>query len=320
MPPKQAEAIFKDPNIFLFFGEDRFRLKRQLDSLCKTICEEKPGLTVKKLSAQDDLESEISGLSLFSNEKVVLIELNEFDPDNLLEAITNRASTSNKIILFQLSKLDKRQKLYKSLEKLCNTTEVEAFSPWKPAETIEWLQEIAEEENISIDKIALQSLVEHYGNDSTLLYSELKRLECYAAGNKIDHKQVQMLCESVENMFDLADYLLNKQFSEFAQKVKRITLFQNPLALVAGLQTVFRGYLQLKSMNEERLPSAEIAKSLGKNPWKVGQDLQKLKNTSFNYLLKVLESLNQIEEEIKTGFYFEPDLQFKFRFLQLATF
>ena len=89
--------------------------------------------------------------------------------------------------------------------------------------------------------------------------------------------------------------------------------------MLAGLQTIFRNYLSLKSLQIENLPSAEIARLTAKNPWKIGQDLQKIKNISFDFLLKINQMLNQTEEDLKTGASFDPNLHFRFKILSLQS-
>jgi DNA polymerase III delta subunit len=307
-------------NSFLLFGDDSFRLGARLASLKNSILKSSKSVSLVKASPKDDLQSIIFGVSLFADFKLILIDLELFDLELISEIMKEGLPESVKIILFKSGKFDKRLKAYKALEKLVDESiEIEQFSPWKTADILNWVKGHAAEQQIKIEPIALQKLVEYFGANTALISSELIRLNCYMAGGLIKKEQVQELCQSSDNLFDLADLLLYGKLPELTQKIKKLSDFQNSLALVAGLQTVFRAYLTIKSLEDE-FPAPEIARLTGKNPWKIGQDLNKLANISFENLLLVVRMLNQIEEEIKTGQSFDPDLQLRFRILSLAGF
>lgn len=303
--------------IYFIFGEDRFRLKSELAKLKENLLDEKK--VFLKLSCKDDLQSSLFGLSLFAENKVVLIDFVDFSADilyKLLEENLEQISDNLEIIFYQTGKPDKRLKFYKFIEKIAaKIIEVPEFSPWKTQDIIKWASEHAKELNVKINNLALQKLIEFYDSDTASIDSELQKLNCYCQNQEIKLADIEALCQAQDNLFDLVDLLLAKQFSEFSEITKKLFLYQNPLQVLAGLQTIFRNYLNLKSLSN--MPSAEIARLTSKNPWKTNQDLQKLKSISFDFLFNINQSLNQIEEDIKTGACFDPSLHFRFKILSL---
>lgn len=308
--------------IFLLHGDDHYRLGQELSALKKRVMSELSTEACSiNLGIKDDIQTVLFGVSLFAADKLVLVDLDEFNLDELIEVISaDELPDFVKLIVYKFGKLDKRTKSYKAIEKLATRSiEVEAFSPWKEAEIVEWVRGQADLKGIKIENLAAQKLVEFYSNDTASISAELERLFAFTDGKTITFKDIEFVSQAHHNLFDLADDLMKCDYGKFSEKLKQLTYFQNPLPIVAGLQTVFRSLLQIKDLQEQNLSSNEIAKLTGKNGWKISQDLNKVKSLSVRQLALLVERLNQIEEEIKTGASFEASYHMRFRLLSLAT-
>lgn len=321
----KSVKIQAQENLVLLHGDDGFRVKIQLKELKNNSSEASAETSLIYLSSKDDLGSQIFGLSLFSLRKLILINLDDFNIEALVEDFTFWLSQEEvipaeiKIIFHSSKKLDKRTKSFKALESMVSKVfEVNQFSPWKPLETVDWLKKYASQAEIKIERIALEKLVEFYGNDSATLVSELEKLYCYSAGEEIKLQDVKENCESHQDLFALSDTLLGKDFTGFCKAAYKTITFSSPLPLLAGMQSVFSNFLVLKELADAGKNSNQIAELTGKNPWKVGQDLQKLKKINQEFLRNLCFSLNKLEYEIKTGEGFDPALQMRFRVLSLV--
>jgi DNA polymerase III delta subunit len=303
-------------NLYLIFGDDLFRLQKELSLLIKGL--ETEDKKVEQADPAQDLDSTLFGMSLFSSEKLILIDLDQFDSEQINRILdsADQLIESTTLIFVKKGKLDKRLKFYKALEKIAyKVIEVESFSPWKLADIATWVKKQAQDQEIKLDSSAAQRLVECYGPDTAALYAELQKLQCFAGNDKITIAHVNAVCESHSDLFKLVDLLLNNELAELSRQIKELSLSQNPLMLLSGLQTIMRGNLAMKSLQVEGLSSNEIASHLGKNPWKVGQDLNKLTHCKIEFLQQIVKKLNILEEEIKTGICFNPELHLRFGML-----
>ena len=306
------------PSFYLIYGDDSFRVNLELKALQTSVGGDEQFAT--ELSPKDDLSSTLCGLSLFTKSKLIRINLAEFETELLFKFFSQEEiPAEHRVIFYQAGKLDKRLKLFKFLNKEAKKVlEINEFSPWKPTDTISWLASYASQTGIKAQKLALQKLVELYGNQTAFLVSELEKLFCYSAETEITLAHVEELCQAQNNLFDLVDLALSGQYHKLSSELSKLLLFQPPLQLLVGLQTIMRGYLNIKSLHQSGYNPSEIAKLISKHPWKVSQDLQKIQSLSFNYLLSITKTINQIEEDCKTGLFFDESLSFRFRFLSLA--
>ncbi|MDX1920873.1 MAG: DNA polymerase III subunit delta [Candidatus Caenarcaniphilales bacterium] len=323
---KTTTKIQAQDNLLLLHGDDGFRVQIQLKELKSSLLDGASEISLINFSSKDDLNSQIFGLSLFALQKLIFINLEDFNLEALVGDLEGLLCQEGnfpdgvKVILHSSKKLDKRTKSFKALEAMvAKIYEVNQFSPWKPLETVDWLKKYAAVHQIKIERTALEKLVEFYGNDSATLVSELEKLYCYSAGAEIKLLDVKDNCESNQDLFALSDRLLDRDFVGFCRSAYKTITFGSPLPLLVGMQSVFSNFLVLKELSDEGKNSNQIAELTGKNPWKVGQDVQKLKRIDQTFLRRLFFALNKLEYEIKTGEGFDPALQMRFRILSLVS-
>jgi DNA polymerase III delta subunit len=334
----KKNLVLGKQEIYLLSGDDSFRLQIELKRIKQEIIQdwntaqdgqshtENLGLvidneiSVLQASSNNDLQSTIFGVSLFHSKKLVLIDLADFEAEDIIALLEcDEIPDFIKVIFYYRGKLDKRQKLYKFLESVSiRVVEVEQFSSWKTADIANWAKAQAAALQVKIDHNAVDKLVELNGNNSALIFSELQKLQCFAENNPIKLKDVEDLCKPHNDVFDLVNYLLVGNLQIFSRKIKEISLFQHPLELIRAMQTIFRGFLQIKSLQASDIQSAEIARLTGKNPWKTNQDLIKLSKVKIEKLSAIYKMLGQIESEIKSGQAFDPVTHMRFRAMSLV--
>ncbi|MDJ0625378.1 MAG: DNA polymerase III subunit delta [Candidatus Caenarcaniphilales bacterium] len=306
-------------SIHLIFGDDEFRVSQKIKELKNESLSSKNDTTCHRVNPKDDLFTEIFGISLFSQNKLLILNLPDFDSNELLKILESDSIPQHiELIIYQSGKLDKRTKLFKFLDKASGKVfEINQFSPWKPNDVTNWLKMVATSKNINIEQKALQKMVNFYGNDTASLNSEMDRLASYVNNEIIKLEDVEKLCDSHEDLFSVVECILKKQLGLASQKAEKYINHQSPLPLIAGLQTIFRSYFIIKELDSEGINPPEIAAKIGKNPWKVSQDVLKLQKVRIDFLGKIIKTLNQIEFEIKTGANSNPISHFKFRVLSL---
>lgn len=317
---EKKNKIEKQPIIFAY-GDDYFRLSEYLKEKKTNFISE--GFLVEKFeSGKSDIDSILFGLSLFSPLKVVLIDLkdiNNNEAEYLLKVLETEPLPENtKILAYYPDSPDKRTKLFKNFDSLSQETiEISQFSPWKLNLVVQWAKSYCEENEIKVDKSALELMVDLLKNDTALIVSELRKIQTYCIDRKIELTDVKELCNSTPDLFQLVGLLLESNLIGFTNLWDKLTIFNNPLQLLATMQTIIRGNIQILSLNQEGFEAAEIARITGKNPWKTSQDLYALKKYDLSFLIKLLKIVNETEEEIKIGQSFNPSLTIKMKCFNL---
>lgn len=160
--------------ITLIFGENAYERDSQLDKLISQSFDRYDGLEINT----NQLSQIILGVSLFNPSNIsVIYNLSEnkdlwiFLGENLTDDIISRAE----IILID-SKIDKRSKTFKLLQKKANIIECKPLSEKNLSAAKKWLLDFAKSKDIKLLPSAAEEIVEKIGTDQYKLKNELDRL------------------------------------------------------------------------------------------------------------------------------------------------
>ena len=173
------------------------------------------------------------------------------------------------------NKVDRKRKLFKILTGL--KTAIACEAP-KENELINWLRKRAEESNYSLSSDAARVLINRVGARPGILAKELEKTLLYAGANKsISEKDVaEVVGESkTENVFALTEALKTKN-SETALRLlnNQINHGEEPIKILGTIAWQFRMIWEVKHYQKKNLPSGQIAKTMGANPYVVDKALQ----------------------------------------------
>ena len=173
------------------------------------------------------------------------------------------------------NKVDRKRKLFKILTGL--KTAIACEAP-KENELINWLRKRAEESNYSLSSNAARVLINRVGARPGILAKELEKTLLYAGANKsISEKNVaEVVGESkTENVFALTEALKTKN-PETALRLlnNQINHGEEPIKILGTIAWQFRMIWEVKHYQKKNLPSGQIAKSMGANPYVVDKALQ----------------------------------------------
>ena len=173
------------------------------------------------------------------------------------------------------NKVDRKRKLFKILTGL--KTAIACEAP-KENELINWLRKRAEESNYSLSSNAARVLINRVGARPGILAKELEKTLLYAGANKsISEKDVaEVVGESkTENVFALTDALKTKN-PETALRLlnNQINHGEEPIKILGTIAWQFRMIWEVKHYQKKNLPSGQIAKTMGANPYVVDKALQ----------------------------------------------
>ena len=203
------------------------------------------------------------------------------------------------------NKIDRKRKLFKILTGL--KTAIACEAP-KENELINWLRKRAEESNYSLSTNAARFLVNRVGARPGILAKELEKTLLYAGANKsISEREVaEVVGESkTENVFALTEALKTKN-SETALRLlnNQINQGEEPIKILGTIAWQFRMIWEVKHYQNKKLPSGQIAKAMGANPYVVDKALQhtgrfstKQLRTSYLELAKADRSLKSSSQD-----------------------
>jgi len=203
------------------------------------------------------------------------------------------------------NKIDRKRKLFKILTGL--KTAIACEAP-KENELINWLRKRAEESNYSLSTNAARFLVNRVGARPGILAKELEKTLLYAGANKsISEREVaEVVGESkTENVFALTEALKTKN-SETALRLlnNQINQGEEPIKILGTIAWQFRMIWEVKHYQNKKLPSGQIAKAMGANPYVVDKALYhtgrfstKQLRTSYLELAKADRSLKSSSQD-----------------------
>ena len=238
--------------------------------------------------------------------KVIIIK--DFKPlenksdDKDVAAIQQVMSTlpESVVLIFDSSKLTGTIKLVKSMKKNSNIEfeEFKEFSPWDTKAPAAWLMKMSE---VDLAMPVAEHMVEHIGaEDSSLLYSELKRLQLL--GKPITEDLIDQECKGKHDIFkfikDLASGDVARANHELEKLIKEKEVH---LGLLAAMSTMLTKYLKLKLSEQERIPKDEQAKLLGISPGRLYYQKQEVARMNTAHLENLLAKTLEAETKTKKG-------------------
>ena len=199
------------------------------------------------------------------------------------------------------NKVDRKRKLFKILTGL--KTAIACEAP-KENELINWLRKRAEESNYSLSSNAARVLINRVGARPGILAKELEKTLLYAGANKsISEKNVaEVVGESkTENVFALTEALKTKN-PETALRLlnNQINHGEEPIKILGTIAWQFRMIWEVKHYQKKNLPSGQIAKTMGANPYVVDKALQHTSRFSTKQLRTGYLELAKADRSLKS--------------------
>ena len=206
------------------------------------------------------------------------------------------------VIIFTENSVDKRNRLFKAVQKYGHAAEF----PAQTEETLtKWILQQLSRENLRIRKSDMELLLTKTGTDMTRISQEVDKLIHYSAGSgEVTRQDIELVTTSrLENrIFDMVNAVSQKQAG------KAMILYADLLALKESpmrvLYLIVRQYDQLLAMRELDLEGAgqqQIAKELGLPPFVVRKMLPLARKYNSTALTEALSFCAEMEEDVKSG-------------------
>lgn len=193
--------------IHVLVGSNWFGIKSDLDKIVNEFKTKNGDLNIERFDGNEDeqsvFEASLNSVSLFAEEKLVIIE-NLSNYKKLAEELNKFLDTVDQatILVIVEKQIDKRSSYYKNLKKLAGFKE---FNELNEASLVSWIKNYTEERSGDISRVDATYLIDRIGPSQTILEREIVKLLAY--DKKITQDTITLLTESTprSKIFDLVD-------------------------------------------------------------------------------------------------------------------
>lgn len=297
-------------NLYLIVGEDQELINFYLNKIMKEIGldEEKKINYDMNTSSISDILDEVSMISLFSSEKVVIGynfdigKINDNDRDYLIRYLNNNNSNDRYIILIA-GKVDGRSKDYKIFKDKFKIIDLLQVDNGK--DICKYVEDYIKDRGYKIDKYNLDYLVELLGNDINNINNEIDKILLYLNDDQVISREVidKLVSDNIDNiMYEFTNAVLDRDYEKISKmyndfKIENVGYDY----LIGSLGNALRGALVIKILYNQGNSNNEIAKFIGKKEFYVKKMIERLYNYTVDDLCMMIDKLGIIDREYKSG-------------------
>ena len=296
-------------NLYLIVGEDQELVNFYLNKIMNEIGldEEKKINYDMNTSSISDILDEVSMISLFSSEKVVIgynfdiSKINDNDRDYLIRYLNN--NSNDRYIILIAGRVDGRNKDYKIFKdkfKIIDLLQVD-----NDKDIYKYIEDYIKDRGYKIDKYNLDYLVELLGNDINNINNEIDKIILYLSDDKVISREVidKLVSDNIDNiMYEFTNAVLDKDYDKISKmyndfKIENVGYDY----LIGSLGNALRGALVIKILYNQGNSNSEIAKFIGKKEFYIKKMIERLYNYTVDDLCILIDKLGIIDREYKSG-------------------
>jgi DNA polymerase III subunit delta len=237
------------------------------------------------------------GVSLFSEKRLIFIK-NLSENSNIwstLEEWIMRVSDDTMITLIEPS-LDKRTKIYKTLQKYADIKEFKAWTDRDISIAEKWIEAEAKTRGISLVKKDIQLLVRRVGVDQWLLFQALEKLAVF---EEVTSNLIEDIVDSnpTENVFNLFEAALKGDISKVQSMIAILVRTEDPYRLFGLLsgQVVQLAALTVASGEDN------VAKDFSVHPYALSKLSSFAKQLGKSKTKKAIIAFAEADTDMKTS-------------------
>ncbi len=305
--------------VYLFFGQEEYLMEKEIKKLKNELLDASFISMAYKIYDNPSFNNLLdciqspplmfgNSLSLIYFDKYLMGNKLSLD-DKQIESIDYSLSTLSdciniificKIPRDENKKPDSRKKLFKTLSKYSIVKEFNQYKTYQK-ELNAQIAKMVKEKDLNISSDCISFLIEQLGSNLTLIDSELEKLKIALHPNKTILKEsIKKYCTSSEDIFILADIIIQGNKNEILKQYNILTEKRHPLEIFSILQSNFQKFIFIKNY-EKNMNTKDMALKLKLHEYIVIKTQEKLKGVSLDNLIKIRENLIEAEHKIKTG-------------------
>ena len=219
--------------------------------------------------------------------------------DSLSDYALNPSMSTILIINYKNKVLDKRKKLFKSVQKFGMIIDCKKMYD---NQVSGWIKARLENESFIIDNKASFMLFEFLGNDLNKIENQIEKLKIISEGNKItDHLIEKNIGFSKDyNIFELRNAIGEKNLKKALKICNYMSknIHKHPIQLTISL--VFNYFIQVFQVHSiENKSNANISKIIGINPYFVDEYIKASRNYSLKNISKIISLIRDFDLKTK---------------------
>lgn len=307
--------------VYFFYGDEEFNIEQEVQKLKKGLDKNFLEMSFKTYDNPKfaDFVAILRTQPMMFGKMLIVIKCNEYfsksfddkEIKQIEEALEDNNENLDIVLIAELprnegKKLDSRKKFFKLVSKY-NAKEFASIPTYKTADLEMWIKKQAKSKDLELEPDAISAMISQVGNNLREIDGELAKLKLFVHPvKKITKKMVNEFCISNEDLFAFSDYLMKGEKDSALLEYRKLLEKKYCLEIVAALQTMIRRWITLKAKASE-CTAFELSKLTGQHEYVVKLTLQKLKNTSLKYLVKLKQNLTDAEFKVKSGQSLDPD-------------
>ncbi|MDD2732028.1 MAG: DNA polymerase III subunit delta [Candidatus Pacebacteria bacterium] len=298
--------------IYFLYGKDTYRMKRKLTEIIsryKKSC--KCGLNLKHFDFSENynenlynLVDEIKQISIFKQKKLLVLINPSKDQkfkSSFLEQADKFIETDDIIVIYEENDIDKKDKVFKLLQKSAKCQE---FVPLSGQKLRLWVIKEFERYGLKINHMVLERIINLAGNDLWRLASEIHKLAAFCDLKEVNAEDVDLMVRSkIEaDIFKTIDAVSEKNKKQALRLIKNhLDKGDSPLYLLSMINYQFRNILLVKELVENRSPYDIILSKTKLHPYVAKKSYFQSQRFSFPELKKIYQKIFEADLNAKTG-------------------
>lgn len=293
--------------IYLLFGEEAYLRKQYKDKLKAALSTGGDTMNCHYYEGKDVPVGEIIDLAetmpFLAERRVIILEntgLLKHGGEVLAEYLASPSSTA--FFIFAETEIDKRSKLYKTIQGKGVAVE---FSVQDESTLKKWILGMIRRENKNISGNALNLFLTKTGTDMENICKELEKLFCYCLEkDSIAEEDIEEICtQKISNqIFDMVNAIADKkQKQALSLYYDLLALREAPMRILFLIGRQFNILLMVKDMKKRGYDNKSIASKAGIPPFTVGKYAAQASKFRTDDLKQALAECVNADEAVKTG-------------------
>lgn len=218
-----------------------------------------------------------------------------------LDSLKNQEISDTTIVMYESESFDKRQALYKFLNKPARAQE---FLPLKGFALNQQISQLAAQYQLQLSPTILEQLLISSNGDLLSIDNELKKLSAFAQSRPLTPQDISALLPGNLNLniFSALDALIKQDrrnfLNIFNQQLER---GEDVVKILGALTYQLRSAVQVLDLVTRGVDANQIAQRAGLHPFAVKQNLALTRNLKPAQLIDHYQRLVQIDHQLKTG-------------------
>ncbi len=300
-------------NVYLFHGEEEYLKALYLNKIEDKLelgdmaMMNKDSYIGHSVEAREILDS-ISTLPVFTQYRLVVVKDSGLfvagrknETDKLVEHFEELSSTT--ILIFVEENVDKRNKLYKTVNKIGSCVD---FTSLKEADLIKWVEGLFKKNNLQIQRKVTLKILNTVNRNMNNIEIEVNKLVSFieSEDRELTIEDVNNICsKSLElKIFDLVSAIGKKDPVVALDIYNNMVLMkESPIMILSMIARQLKILLQCKYLKDLGYTNASISKELGLPSFVIKECVTQSKNFNKLELYKSIDRCLGIDVDIKTG-------------------